>query len=223
MLDAVSPDLQVGSYLVDGIGNPVGILTDDGQRAFAVSFDLYGNRTVVSGGTSPWFEYLPFGYKSGIRITGDGLVKSGLRWYLPVAGGWTQEDTLDAPLDPSNANRYAYTGDDPLNDADLSGQFAFTGGVTGCYWACLTLGFEADTHGDVAITGSIGIGSPGLSASGGATSGSVGTGGGFSCSCSAGIGSVGVSDSGDVSASFGSSYSTGFCDVEYGGSVQVAG
>ncbi|PZF60221.1 hypothetical protein DEI92_07585 [Curtobacterium sp. MCBD17_034] len=103
VLDAVSPDLQVGLYLVDGIGNPVGVLSDDGQRAYTVSFDPYGNRTVVSGGASPWFEYLPFGYKSGIRITGDGLVKFGLRWYLPVAGGWTQEDTLD-PSTPATRN-----------------------------------------------------------------------------------------------------------------------
>lgn len=34
VLDAISPDLQVGLYLVDGIGNPVGILTADGQRAY---------------------------------------------------------------------------------------------------------------------------------------------------------------------------------------------
>ncbi|PZF60222.1 hypothetical protein DEI92_07590 [Curtobacterium sp. MCBD17_034] len=86
-----------------GSGTPVGVLSDDGQRAYTVSFDPYGNRTVVSGGASPWFEYLPFGYKSGIRITGDGLVKFGLRWYLPVAGGWTQEDTLD-PSTPATRN-----------------------------------------------------------------------------------------------------------------------
>ncbi|WP_181434750.1 MULTISPECIES: RHS repeat-associated core domain-containing protein [unclassified Curtobacterium] len=114
-----------------GSGTPVGVLSDDGQRAYTVSFDPYGNRTVVSGGTSPWFEYLPFGYKTGIRITGDGLVKFGQRWYLPVAGGWTQEDTLDAPLDPSNANRYAFAGDDPINNSDPSGKSILGAVVSG--------------------------------------------------------------------------------------------
>ncbi|WIB63333.1 RHS repeat-associated core domain-containing protein [Curtobacterium sp. MCBD17_040] len=158
VLDAISPDLQVGLYLVDGIGSPVGILTDDGQRAYAVSFDPYGNRTVVSGGTSPWFEYLPFGYKSGIRITGDGLVKFGQRWYLPVAGGWTQEDTLDAPLDPGNANRYAFVGCDPINGSDPTGRVSQCGhAVTGLVFS--SLGLIAS---GVAIVGSVAAEIPSL-------------------------------------------------------------
>ncbi len=35
-------------------------------------------------------------------------MKFGLRWYNPYLGSWTQQDTLDSPLDPSNGNRYAY-------------------------------------------------------------------------------------------------------------------
>ena len=30
-------------------------------------------------------------------------------------------DTLDTPLDPKNANRYAYAGDDPINNIDPLG------------------------------------------------------------------------------------------------------
>ncbi|MFZ7088769.1 RHS repeat-associated core domain-containing protein [Curtobacterium sp. RRHDQ10] len=59
--------------------------------------------------------------QAGTRTDGDALVKFGLRWYLPTVGTWTQRDTLDAPLDPGNANRYAYAGDDPFNDSDPSG------------------------------------------------------------------------------------------------------
>jgi RHS repeat-associated protein len=52
---------------------------------------------------------------------GMGIVKFGIRWYDPTTGRWTQQDTLDAPLDPANANRYAYAGDDPVNLIDLTG------------------------------------------------------------------------------------------------------
>lgn len=33
-------------------------------------------------------------------------------------------DTLDTPLDPKNANRYAYAGDDPINNVDPLGRFS---------------------------------------------------------------------------------------------------
>jgi hypothetical protein len=39
----------------------------------------------------------------------------------PTTGTWTQQDTLDSPLDPANANRYAYAGDDPINAIDPTG------------------------------------------------------------------------------------------------------
>lgn len=37
-----------------------------------------------------------------------------LLWYDAAVGRWTQQDTLDAPLDPTNANRYMYAGGDPI-------------------------------------------------------------------------------------------------------------
>lgn len=54
-------------------------------------------------------------------------MKFGLRWYLPGVGSWTQEDTLDSPLDPNNANRYAYAGSDPTNHSDTTGALSSFG------------------------------------------------------------------------------------------------
>lgn len=40
----------------------------------------------------------------------SGLVKFGIRWYDPTTGTWTQQDTLDAPLDPINRNHTSKRG-----------------------------------------------------------------------------------------------------------------
>lgn len=122
ILDVTGPDLTTALFLDHGIGNPVEMLSDGGQRLYSVSFDPHGGRIFTAGGNSNWYLYLPYGYKDGIRIYGDGLVKFGLCWCLPGTGSWTQEDTLDAPLEPSIANRYAYAADDPINNVDPSGR-----------------------------------------------------------------------------------------------------
>ncbi len=50
------------------------------------------------------------------------LLRAGVRGLHPTTGRWTQKDSLNNPLDPANGNRYAYTGDDPVNFKDLSGK-----------------------------------------------------------------------------------------------------
>lgn len=42
---------------------------------------------------------------------------------------WTQQDSLDAPLDPVNANRYAYAGADPINNYDPTGLYSWEDAV----------------------------------------------------------------------------------------------
>lgn len=51
-----------------------------------------------------------------------GWVHFGNCLYNPTTGRWTQQDTLDAPLDPTNANRDAYGGCDPINGLDPTGE-----------------------------------------------------------------------------------------------------
>ncbi len=61
-------------------------------------------------------------------------------WYDPTTGTWTQQDSLNAPLDPTNGNRYVYAGDDPVNQLDVAGLWswvdfggaAFAGAAGGC-------------------------------------------------------------------------------------------
>ncbi|MFJ3385071.1 MULTISPECIES: RHS repeat-associated core domain-containing protein, partial [unclassified Curtobacterium] len=70
----------------------------------------------------------PYGYKTGIHSSNSDtrLTKFGYRWQSATTGQWLERDTLDAPLDPNNANRYAFVGCDPINGADPTGM--------GCGW-----------------------------------------------------------------------------------------
>ena len=63
----------------------------------------------------------PYTFKIGLQDRATGWVKYGQHWYNPGVGRWTQMDTLDAPLDPANANRYAYAANDPVNNSDPLG------------------------------------------------------------------------------------------------------
>ncbi|WP_267545084.1 RHS repeat domain-containing protein [Arthrobacter sp. H14-L1] len=110
-------------YVHDGTGNPAALITNDPYVAFAYDYDPYGTPvlTQVSGGNA--VSQNPYTFKDGIQDRTTGWVKYGARWYNPTTGRWTQQDTLDNPLDPANANRYAYAANDPINNSDPLGTF----------------------------------------------------------------------------------------------------
>lgn len=141
-----TPSGALGQYQYDGSGNIWGTLVDD-PSSFDVSYDPYGTSTVAYDGGGDGLASNPFGFKSGINDTHSGLVKFGQRWYDPYWGSWTQQDTLDTPLDPSNGNRYAYAAADPINGADPQGK------ATACAIASLVFGsiaFVAGVAGGIA-------------------------------------------------------------------------
>ena len=110
-------------YVYDGTGNPAALLTSDNYQAFAYSYDPYGVPTLTSNSGGSGVPQNPYLFKGGIQDRTTGWVHYGARWYNPGTGRWTQQDTLDAPLDPANANRYAYAGDDPINNLDPTGRY----------------------------------------------------------------------------------------------------
>jgi RHS repeat-associated protein len=65
----------------------------------------------------------PYRYAGGYFDTTTGLYHFGQRYYNPTTGRWTQQDSLNTPLNPTNGNRYAYTGDNPTNSIDPTGLF----------------------------------------------------------------------------------------------------
>ena len=116
--------------------------------SFAYKYDPWGVQTLTAGGTGNGAGQNPYAFHAGIKDPGSGLVKFGLRWYNPITGTWTQQDTLDHPLDPANANRYAYAGDDPINNLDPNGQgasfFCVAGVLAGLAATAYTVGEVLD-------------------------------------------------------------------------------
>ena len=140
-LNLTTAEGVTGLYLVDAIGNQIGLLTDTRTTAFRVAYAPYGAQTVTVGATSDEWEQNPYGFKTGNRTDNGVLVKFGMRWYLAITGTWAQRDTLDAPLDPKNANRHGYAGGDPINGSDPTGRSYFSATVEGCLVICFNGGY----------------------------------------------------------------------------------
>jgi RHS repeat-associated protein len=128
-------------------------------------------QTLNSGGTGNGAAQNPYAFHQGVKDVTGGLVHFGTRWYDPTTGTWTQQDTLDSPLDPANANLYAYAGDDPINDADASGNIDLSSVAEECAEGALVslgiglldgtaetgIGALGDAVGGCAISGSIDV------------------------------------------------------------------
>lgn len=119
-LALATPSFQTSLYEYDGTGTLFGTLGNN-NSSFDTSTDPYGVSHTVYDGGGDGTSSNPIVFKAGIQDPAVGFIKFGNRWENPYTGTWTQQDTLDSPLDPSNANRYAYAGDDPINGSDHAG------------------------------------------------------------------------------------------------------
>jgi uncharacterized protein RhaS with RHS repeats len=72
-----------------------------------------------------------------------GWTLNGARYYDAGEGRWTQMDTLDAPLDPSNANRYAYAANNPVNYVDPTGRISASGVLSAVGLTASVIGLAA--------------------------------------------------------------------------------
>ncbi|MBF4582926.1 hypothetical protein ITJ54_09625 [Curtobacterium sp. VKM Ac-2865] len=120
-------DGTTSMLVIDGIGNSAAAITDQGTKAYTVQYSPYGGETVTFGDTSAQWKQNPYGFKTGIRSnnTATGLTKFGMRWQAAATGVWIERDTLDAPLDPINGNRYTFAGADPVNQQDRTGRAGY--------------------------------------------------------------------------------------------------
>jgi len=120
-------------YITDGLGSTVALVDTTGTVQATYSYDPYGTTTSIGGPNPVIANGNPYRYAGGYDDTATGLYHFGARYYNPTTGRWTQQDSLNTPLNPTNGNRYAYTGDNPINATDPTGQF----NLFGCSFAVI--------------------------------------------------------------------------------------
>jgi RHS repeat-associated protein len=116
--------------LYDGQGDVIGLVSSTGKVERTFRYGPYGENTKSEGTqTIPY----PFGYKGGYRMPGgnkgegnvaNGLYHFGQRYYDPTTGRWTQQDPSSHVGNTSQGDYFLFTGDDPINQADPSGEFS---------------------------------------------------------------------------------------------------
>ena len=116
-------------YLVpDLLGSVRGIVSSTGSLTATTSYDAWGNPQTTGGLAT----YTPIGFAGGYTDP-TGLSYLIGRYYDPTTGGFISVD----PLVDSTDQPYAYAGDNPIDNADPTGQLTVCVPFVGC----------ASTHG----------------------------------------------------------------------------
>lgn len=108
-------------FVPDGLGSILNLIKSDGTVAATYTYDSWGTGLSTTGTTgvatrNTWRW-------AGGYLDGTGLYHFGQRFYQPASGRWSQQDTIERPGDPTQGNRYAYTGADPINFTDPAGMW----------------------------------------------------------------------------------------------------
>lgn len=114
-------------YTFDDLGSVTALDDASANNTLAYSYDPYGNATRTGSGAANPFQY-------GGAYSSHGLDHLGLRWYDPTIVRWSQQDPVNNTASLTQGNRYAYAGDDPVNNADPSGSSfyrSYAGGMWG--------------------------------------------------------------------------------------------
>ncbi|MFF7196894.1 RHS repeat-associated core domain-containing protein, partial [Streptomyces sp. NPDC008079] len=105
-------------------------------------YDPYGAyQTTTATGSAA--AQNPYRFVGGTYDRTTGWIKYGQRWYNPTTGRFTTQDALSFLADPAQGNRYAYAGDDPINNTDPTGKNFLSdaidkvGEITGYVSGCL--------------------------------------------------------------------------------------
>jgi RHS repeat-associated protein len=101
-------------YDFDGLGSVVALVGSTGTVLDTYSYDPYGKLRASTGSTANPYQY------TSSYLDATGLYHNGARYYDPNLGRFTQQDPAG-----QGPNLYTYSGNDPANNVDPSGQFNF--------------------------------------------------------------------------------------------------
>ncbi len=117
------------SYLYDPHGS-VSLLLDQSSAVKAsYGYSAYGSaNTAISKTAAGFTDTNPYRYEAKRLDTGSNSYDMGARRYSPGTGRWLQQDlyygafdNLGLAQDPLNANRYLFTGANPITYVELDG------------------------------------------------------------------------------------------------------
>ncbi|PYI38876.1 hypothetical protein CVS30_08630 [Arthrobacter psychrolactophilus] len=114
-------------YISDGNGSSTFLINSNGVVKSNRGYTPTGVANIPTDNSALTTTQNPYTFKNGINDRTTSWIKYGARYYNPNSPSvWTQQDSLDAPLNPANANRYAYAANNPINYADPTGQSCVT-------------------------------------------------------------------------------------------------
>ncbi|MFC4912943.1 RHS repeat domain-containing protein [Actinomadura gamaensis] len=181
------------AFATDGLGSVAAIVSPSGTQAASYTYTPNGKTTPDTG----WEAGVNLTrYTGGLTEPATGLLKLGQRHYDADQGAFTQQDNIVSLGDPGNANRYAYAGDNPINNIDPSGNISFDFSIKGCYYLCVGGGWSMDSEGEGAPFVTLGVGSPSVSGGLSESAGTVNSGLSASVGCNAGYGGAGYGTEG---------------------------
>ena len=129
-----------GNYnpLYDAQGDVIGLVSSSGKVERTFRYGPYGENIKSEGTqTVPY----PFGYKGGYRMPGgnsgkgnvaNNVVHFGERYYDPTVGRWTQQDQENHVGDPTQADRFGFAANDPVNQSDPTGKSIYGCSSSSC-------------------------------------------------------------------------------------------
>ncbi len=123
-------------------GDVTAIYTTTGTRIGEYAYDAFGNYTILYGSSNDLVKNNPILYRGYYYDREAGLYYLNARYYNPQWRRFVSPDDT-AYLDPESVNGlnlYAYCGNDPVNYADPSGNFAISTSIAVGFWIGLTIG-----------------------------------------------------------------------------------
>ncbi|MEV4253303.1 RHS repeat-associated core domain-containing protein [Spirillospora sp. NPDC049652] len=104
------------AYVTDGLGSVLAVVNTTGAKTTGYTYTPWGEQSGKANGDAN-----PLGYTGEITDPATGSLHLGYRYYVPGQGGFTQQDSVSSLANPTRGNRYAYAGDNPINNVDPSG------------------------------------------------------------------------------------------------------